>query len=59
MIGAILGIGPDDLVLPQGIPLIQAILANPSLGPLPAVCKLLLQAGCVLTKEAASEIRGG
>jgi len=32
----ILGIGPDDYVLPAGVALIPSILANPSLGPLPS-----------------------
>jgi lysophospholipase L1-like esterase len=49
VIDAILGIGPGDLVTPQGIALIPAILANPSLGPLPA--------SVVLTKAGASQIR--
>jgi lysophospholipase L1-like esterase len=35
VIGPILGIGPGDFVTPGALPLIQAILANPLLGPLP------------------------
>lgn len=35
VIGPILGIGPGDFVTPGAFPLIQAILANPLLGPLP------------------------
>jgi hypothetical protein len=35
VIGPILGIGPGDLVTPSAFPLIQAILTNPLLGPLP------------------------
>jgi len=50
VIEAIRGIGPDDLVTPQGIALISAILANPSLGPLPA--------NVVLMNAGASQIRG-
>lgn len=35
VIGPILGIGPGDFVTPDAFPLIEAILANPALGPLP------------------------
>ena len=35
VIGSILGIGPGDFVTPSAFPLIQAILTNPLLGPLP------------------------
>src|SRR4029077_2218461 len=35
VIGPILGIGPGDFVTPSAFPLIQAILTNPLLGPLP------------------------
>ncbi len=48
-IGPILGIGAGDFVLADAFALIQAILANPSLGPLPA--------NVVLTADGAKQIR--
>ncbi len=48
-IGPILGIGAGDFVLADAFSLILAILANPSLGPLPA--------SVVLTADGAKQIR--
>jgi len=53
VIGPVLGIGPGDFVTPDAFPLIQAILANPSLGPLPG--NVVLNAGEVATIRAAIE----
>jgi phospholipase/lecithinase/hemolysin len=36
VIGPLLGIGPGDYVLPDGVALIPNILSNPALGPLPS-----------------------
>jgi hypothetical protein len=35
-IEALLGVGPDDYVLPAGVALIPSILTNPAMGPLPS-----------------------
>lgn len=50
-IEAILGIGPGDFVTPDALPLIEAILANPSLGPLPS--SVVLRAAQIAQIEAA------
>jgi lysophospholipase L1-like esterase len=49
IIGPILGIGPGDLVTPEGIALIPGILDNSSPGPLPA--------NVVLTAKQAQQVR--
>ena len=53
VIGPILGIGPGDFVTPDAFPLIQAILANPALGPLPASV-VLTAAGAATIQSAVS-----
>lgn len=51
VIGPILGIGPGDFVTPAAFPLILAILANPSLGPLPS--SVMLRAAQIAQIQAA------
>ncbi len=51
VIGPILGIGPGDFVTPDAFPLIVAILANPSLGPLPS--SVILHAAQIAQIQAA------
>lgn len=51
VIGPILGIGPGDFVTPNAFPLVLAILANPSLGPLPS--SVILRAAQIAQIQAA------
>jgi len=53
VIGPILGIGPGDLLTPDAFPLIAAILANSSLGPLPD--NVVLDANEIAAIRAATD----
>jgi lysophospholipase L1-like esterase len=53
-IDALLGTGPSDLVTLNALPTVEAILSDPSSGPLPATCG---GAPCVVTAAEAAGVR--